>query len=423
MRGSEIDIVHLNAPRSYRTREQCQILSYIENNARSYRTWASMEGREQKVNEAVQRVCVVKWSPNITTTASLSEQLQVREQTHWISKCCGWPRRRVGWVLVGRVCRRCTPSRVHHSRPRWSGGECRSSIWWTCCSRYHTDWRGPTHPHWVVWLRRHSSHLTLLKWLHHIFWIRHTALLEGSKRATISGYWVWEHGCQHTKRQWALQTDLGECAACAVSQLHACVTWGLGQPRVLHCHQWGPPRHSVKHWQSCCAHSANGVWALPSRTWGRGGLCCGDSQCHGAASAHGAHHTQGCPKAGGSRTCDRAGAWPKFTGRALRGVSLCTCNAEACTKGPSQSPSQAVWWWNTHRYWRSNQSCYSWWSLILHHIHWRCDPLHPHVPPPCKERHTYPLSAVWGLGTHPRPLHCDQSLAIGSWQQVPERGV
>ena len=60
MRGSEIDIVHLNAPRSYRTREQCQILSYIENNARSYRTWASMEGREQKVNEAVQRVCVVK---------------------------------------------------------------------------------------------------------------------------------------------------------------------------------------------------------------------------------------------------------------------------------------------------------------------------------------------------------------------------
>ena len=108
---------------------------------------------------------------------------------------------------------------------------------------------------------------------------------------------------------------------------------------------------------------------------------------------------------------------------ALQGMSLCMCNAVACTKGLSQSPGQAVWWWNTHQYWQSNQSCYSWWLPILHHIHWQCDLLHPHIPPPCKEQCTYPLPAVQGLGTHPRPLHCNQSLVIRLWWWVPEQGV
>ena len=69
MRGSEIDIVHGNETRSYRTQKQDQTASHTEmrpdrivhgNKTRSYRTWALMEGREKKGNVAVRCVCVVK---------------------------------------------------------------------------------------------------------------------------------------------------------------------------------------------------------------------------------------------------------------------------------------------------------------------------------------------------------------------------
>ena len=57
MCGSEIDIVHLNVARSYCTREQDQIVSYMGtrpdhivhgDKTRSYRTWALMEGEEKE---------------------------------------------------------------------------------------------------------------------------------------------------------------------------------------------------------------------------------------------------------------------------------------------------------------------------------------------------------------------------------------
>ena len=79
MHGSEIDIVHENIARSYCTREHSQIVLYTrtqpdhivhENTARSYCTWEQGQiisymgfngGKGKvKVNEAVQRVCVVK---------------------------------------------------------------------------------------------------------------------------------------------------------------------------------------------------------------------------------------------------------------------------------------------------------------------------------------------------------------------------
>ena len=49
-------IVQENNARSYRTREQCQIILYKGFNV----------GRNGKRNEAVQCVCEVKWSPNVT---------------------------------------------------------------------------------------------------------------------------------------------------------------------------------------------------------------------------------------------------------------------------------------------------------------------------------------------------------------------
>ena len=75
MRGSEIDIIHRNASRSYHTWKPSQIISYSGTRPdRIVHGLQWREGEAEKVNEAVQHVCILKWSPNVTSRPGFSSK-------------------------------------------------------------------------------------------------------------------------------------------------------------------------------------------------------------------------------------------------------------------------------------------------------------------------------------------------------------
>ena len=86
MCGSEIDIIHQNAFRSYRTREPSQILSYTGTRPDHIVLYMGFdEGKRRKVDKAVQCICVVEWSPNVTVLFAEFSEAEPSAHIHSLS--------------------------------------------------------------------------------------------------------------------------------------------------------------------------------------------------------------------------------------------------------------------------------------------------------------------------------------------------